>query len=243
MSTQMTRDRFLDRWRAFQPGVKHQEEGITQLWAALDLGLPEVLTEEAQWARTFSPPAPPAPPAPAGGLDPRGSEEAGMVGPKIAAPVKPGDSYLLVNDRDQDMEAFDHSGKFLWKVPCLARGQGADNQWKTTNTDTPPGLYKIGQVYNDYEQNPNPPCSDTAMSYGWFSFDLVELENQEAANGRAGIMLHGGGSGCGWPGAWAPRQQLFPTLGCVRLHNIELRDRVLPLVKKGTVYVGVFQEA
>ena len=165
------------------------------------------------------------------------------MGPKIAAPVKPGDSYLLVNDRDEDMEAYDNTGAFLWKVPCLARGQGADNNWKSNSTDTPPGLYKLGQIYPDYEQNPNPPCSDTAMSYGWYSFDLVELENQEIKVGRAGIMLHGGGSGCGWPGAWAANQTLLPTLGCLRLHNIDLRDKVLPLTRKGTVYVGVFQEA
>jgi len=89
----------------------------------------------------------------------------------------------------------------------------------------------------------------------------VELEQQEIKVGRAGIMLHGGGSGCGWPGAWAakqavPRQPpwptanfivagqqpLLPTLGCIRLHNVDLRDKVLPLYETGTVYVGVFQE-
>ncbi len=80
------------------------------------------------------------------------------------------------------------------------------------------------------------------MAYGWFSFDMEELEGQEAVNGRSGIMLHGGGSACGWPGAWQPRQALHPTLGCLRLHNIDLRDLVLPLAKQGTVYVGVFQE-
>jgi L,D-transpeptidase catalytic domain len=176
------------------------------------------------------------------GLDPRGSEEKGLTGPRMAAPVKPGDSYLLVNDRDQDMEAYDHSGNLLWRIPCLARGQGRDNQWRQRNTDTPPGLYKIGQIYPDFEQNPKPPQSDTAMSYGWFSFDLVEMEGQEAANGRAGIMIHGGGSGCGWPGAWAPVQRLLPTLGCIRCHNADLRDKVLPLCGQGTVYVGVFQE-
>jgi hypothetical protein len=234
--TQMTRDRFLDRWRSFRPGLKHQEEGITQLWAALDLGFPEVLTEEATWAKTFSPPAA------ADGLDPRGSEEAGLIGPKIKAPVKPGDSYLLINDRDRDMEAYDHSGKLLWKAPALARGQGATNVWNQKNSDTPPGLYRLGQLYADYDQNPNPPQSDDAMAYGWYSFDMVELEGQEAANGRAGIMLHGGGSACGWPGAWSPRQTLHPTLGCIRAHNIDLRDKVLPLYRQGTVYVGVFQE-
>lgn len=63
-----------------------------------------------------------------------------------------------------------------------------------TNTDTPPGLYKLGQLYADYEQNSSPPCSDTAMGYGWYSFGLEELEGQEVAAGRAGIMLHGAAS-------------------------------------------------
>lgn len=174
------------------------------------------------------------------GLDPRGKEEEGLIGPKKAAPVKPGDSYLLVNDRDRDMEAYDHTGKLLWKIPCLASGQHSN--WRQKNGDTPPGLYKIGKIYRDYEQNPNPPQSDTAQSYGWYSFDLVELENQEAANGRAGIMIHGGATACGWPGAWAERQTLHPTLGCIRVHNIDCRDKILPLCEKGTVYVGVFQQ-
>lgn len=51
-----------------------------------------------------------------------------------------------------------------------------------------------------------------------------------------------GGSACGWPGAWAPQQKLFPTRGCARLHNVDLRDKVLPLTKAGTVFVSVFQE-
>jgi hypothetical protein len=28
----------------------------------------------------------------------------------------------------------------------------------------------------------------------------------------------------------------------VRAHNIDLRDKVLPLTMKGTIYVGVFQD-
>ncbi|MCP9852800.1 L,D-transpeptidase [Synechococcus sp. HJ21-Hayes] len=242
MTTPMSAERFEDRFR-FYKGQPQQHQGVQELHEAISStnSAAEILDEQATWAVTFSS-EPPSPPASSGGLDPRGSEEAGMAGPQKAAPVKPGDSYLLVNDRDEDMEAFDHTGTFLWKVPCLARGQGADTDWTRTSTDTPPGLYKLGQLYPDYEQNPNPPCSDTAMSYGWFSFDMVELENQEVTVGRAGIMLHGGGSACGWPGAWAANQQLLPTLGCVRLHNIDLRDKVLPLYRKGTVYVGVFQE-
>ena len=156
---------------------------------------------------------------------------------------KKGDSHLIVNDASETMKAFSFEGKLLWEIPCLARGQYSDFEWKIQRSDTPPGLYKLGTIYKDYEKVGDKPAYDrTLMSYGWYSFDMVELENQEAGNGRAGIMLHGGGSACGWPGAWAPRQALFPTHGCVRCHNIGLRDKVLPLTKTGTVYCSVYQE-
>jgi hypothetical protein len=56
MTTPMTRNRFLDRFENFR-GEPQQIEGVTQLWAALDLGLPQVLDEQALWARTFSRPS------------------------------------------------------------------------------------------------------------------------------------------------------------------------------------------
>ena len=154
---------------------------------------------------------------------------------------KVGDTHIVVNGLANSAKAYSFDGKLLWEVKCLPHGQ--NNNWKATNGDTPQGLYKIGAVYKDYENNPNPPYSPTLASYGWYSFDLVELENQEAGNGRAGIMIHGGGSSLGWPGAWAPFQDLVTTLGCVRFHNQDLRDKVLPVTKTGTVYVTVRQEA
>jgi hypothetical protein len=39
-----------------------------------------------------------------------------------------------------------------------------------------------------------------------------------------------------------PHQALHPILRCLRLHNIYLRDRVLPLPERGTGYVGVLQQ-
>ena len=39
-----------------------------------------------------------------------------------------------------------------------------------------------------------------------------------------------------------PHQALHPTLGCLRLHNINLRDPVLPLAERGSGYVGVLQQ-
>ena len=169
-----------------------------------------------------------------------------MIGPKKRPQdfgFKKGDSHLIVNDLVETMKAFSFEGKLLWEIPCLARGQYSDFEWKIKNSDTPPGLYKIGTTYRDYEKAGDKPAYDrTLMAYGWYSFDLIELENQEAKHGRAGIMLHGGGSANGWPGAWAPNQPLVPTHGCCRARNIDLRDKVLPLTKQGTVYISVFQE-
>jgi hypothetical protein len=169
-----------------------------------------------------------------------------MIGPKKTPKdfgFKPGDHHLIVNDVTESIKAFDFHGKLLWELPCLARGQGSDYEYKLTNTDTPPGLYRIGAVYRDYDRVGSSPSYDrTLMAYGWYSFDLEELENQENKFGRAGIMIHGGGSACGWPGAWKPMQSLFATHGCVRMHNQHLREKLMPLTKTGKVYVSVYQE-
>ena len=223
----------LDRLLQLDPRALDEGGELRDLWkAAVETKAP-LLSSSASLPRK--------------GLDPRGSEEAGMAGPGIPAPVQPGDSYLLVNDRDRDMEAYDHTGRLLWKIPCLARGQGSDTDWKTRGGDTPPGLYRINPsgIHRDYEKDPAANFTPDRRAYGWYSFDLEGLEGQEGPHSkplRDGIMIHGGGSACGWPGAWAPHQALHPTLGCIRVHNIDLRDKILPLCRKGTVYVGVFQE-
>lgn len=170
----------------------------------------------------------------------------GTVGPKKRPDLKPGDHHLIANDINQTLTAYSAGGQRLWSIPCLCRGQGGEAEWNTTRSDTPPGLYRIGKVYRDYEADPSPQ-NRTAdrQAYGWFSFDLEGLEGQEgpgAANGRDGIMIHGGGTANGWPGAWAPLQPLPPTLGCIRCHNLDLKERILPLVGMGTVWVSVLQE-
>jgi hypothetical protein len=174
------------------------------------------------------------------------SVPAGMVGPKKQPPLKPGDHHLLADDRLKTLTAYTHDGKRLWSVPCLCRGQAGESEWTVTNSDTPPGLYLVGQVYRDYEQDPSATFSADRRAYGWYSFDLLGQEGQEGPGsryGRDGIMIHGGGTACGWPGAWAPRQALHSTLGCIRLHNVDLRDRVLPLLGTGRIWVSVMQEA
>jgi hypothetical protein len=170
-----------------------------------------------------------------------------MIGPKKRPQdfgFKPGDSHLIVNDAVETMKAFSYEGKLLWEIPCLARGQYSDFEWKITNSDTPVGVYVFGEVYKDYERVGDKPAYDrTLMAYGWYTFDMIDLEGQERNNGRAGIACHGGGSANGWPGAWAPNQPLVPTHGCIRLKNIDLRDKILPLYKKGKIFCSVFQES
>jgi hypothetical protein len=169
-----------------------------------------------------------------------------MIGPKKRPQdfgFKKGDSHLIVNDVNETMKAFSFEGKLLWEIPCLARGQYSDFEWKIANSDCPPGVYLFGDVYKDYERVGGKPAYDrTLMSYGWYTFDMIDLEGQERNNGRAGIACHGGGSANGWPGAWAPNQPLVPTHGCLRLKNIDLRDKILPLYKKGKIFCSVFQE-
>ena len=154
---------------------------------------------------------------------------------------KRGDSHLLANDFTERLTAYSFEGKKLWDIPALCRGQLGN--WRRTSGDTPPGLYKLGEVFNDYAQVGDRPVFDrTLRAYGWITFDMVDLEGNEDSNDRAGICLHGGGTACGWPAAWAPNQALYPTLGCVRIYNVDLRDKVLPLVKQGTVFVSVYQD-
>jgi hypothetical protein len=190
------------------------------------------------------------PPRPPGGPAPQGPPiwPPGMVGPKIRPTLKAGDHHLIANDVNETLTAWTHDGRRLWRIPCLCRGQGREAEWNRTGTDTPPGLYRINPkgVHRDYEQDPTAAFTPDRRAYGWYSFPLEGMEGQVGPKSRPyrdGIMVHGGGTACGFPGAWNPRQQLHPTLGCIRLHNQDLRDRILPLLDLGTVWISVLQEA
>jgi len=202
--------------------------------------LDQALTPEQRQAFTIDWRAAGSPAAPA--PEP---QRVGLVGPKRRPDLKPGDHHLVMDDKAETMVAFDHKGQRLWGVAALARGQSGETDWRSRGSDTPPGLYKIGAIYRDYEADPSKTFTAERRAYGWYSFDLIGLEGQEgpgSTDGRDGIMVHGGGSACGWPGAWLPLQPLYPTLGCIRMHNRDLRDLLLPLAGMGTIYVSVYQE-
>ena len=143
-----------------------------------------------------------------------------------------GDYHLVMSDVTEQMSAFDSKGTKLWTIPALAKGV-AGSDYRYTGADTPPGIYKLGVVYCDIETGNLDPA------YGWYTFDMEDLENQETGVGRSGICLHGGGSSA--PDPQAPYQPLLPTHGCVRIHNQDLRDRILPLYDSGVVFLTVHQ--
>jgi len=214
--------------------LPHQLAALSALDQALTPEQRQAFTVD--WRAAGSPAAPPAP-------EP---QRVGLAGPKQRPDLKAGDHHLVVDDRAETVTAFNHKGERLWTVAALARGQSSETDWRSRSSDTPPGLYKIGTIYRDYEADPSTTFSADRRAYGWFSFDLIGLEGQEgpgSRDGRDGIMLHGGGSACGWPGAWLPLQPLYPTLGCIRMHNRDLRDLVLPLAGLGTIYISVWQES
>lgn len=155
------------------------------------------------------------------------------------------DSHILIDDRAETATAFDYWGEELWKVPAIAKGINGNNSLAIKGGDTPYGLYVLGERFDDRapsDPNSCPAFSQIRRSFGPITYDMMELENQENSRGRAGICLHGGGTRCGWPGAWADYQPLYKTLGCPRMHNADIVEKVDPLYKKGRVFVSVYQE-
>ena len=169
----------------------------------------------------------------------------GMVGPTMRPTLAPGDHHLIANDINETMTAWSADGRKLWAIPCLCRGQGGETQWRSPRTDTPPSLFKVGRVWRDYETlGPNPAIVPAELvPFGWYFLELVDQQGLSQQLGRSGFGIHGGGSGLGARGSWAPYQPLLPTWGCPRVHNADLRDKIVPLLDRGTIWLSVLQEA
>jgi hypothetical protein len=173
-----------------------------------------------------------------------------MVGPKIKPTLNPGDFHLVVNEESERIKCFDHEGADHWgkALPALARGVGGSYNLPSGNT--PPGLYEMGTLYISKAWE---SYWKIWAPYGEYCYDMEERENQENSRGRAGISLHGGGSAA--PDPLAPMQILLPTHGCVRMHNLHIKQFILPLThyrwpatkfglllrRKNRVYISVWQ--
>lgn len=144
-----------------------------------------------------------------------------MLKPKI----KPGDYHIIVNDWEERFESqmriFNSLGKLIHTRPCLAKGQMPN--YRQYSGDTPPGLYYLSHLVITAPSEP----ARIWNAYGKYFFDMVGMEQNEEKYGRAGVGLHGGGSGAVDP--LAPYQQLMPTLGCVRAYNADLEKIIYPM--------------
>lgn len=127
----------------------------------------------------------------------------------IKGQMKEADIHVVVNGQSQRATVYNRKGEALWAFD--ARCYGQHNDWRKTNGDTPPGLYRVGQIYDTTGE----------AAYGYWCLDLIDLENQETGNGRAGISLHGGGSGL--PRPFAPVQGWQSTHGCIRAQNQDVQ--------------------
>jgi hypothetical protein len=156
--------------------------------------------------------------------------------------LKPADVHIVVSDseskQESEMQIYSADGKLLYRLRCLAKGQHAD--YKIPKGDTPPGLYKLGQLHETQQSE----GWHIWRSFGKYFLDMEGQEQNEEKYGRAGCGVHGGGSGCANP--LAPDQGLLPTHGCVRVLNRDMEQVIVPLYRKtrsngGTVWMTVHQ--
>jgi len=147
--------------------------------------------------------------------------------------MKRHDRHAIVSAEYNTISCYDKDGNKRWTRPAYPWGQ--HRNWKKPQGDTPPGSYKAGIIYTQVRgRDSNAVCN----SYGRYCVDLIDLEGQETGNGRGGISLHGGGTGL--PDPWAEYQMLLNTEGCIRTHNKDLEDVIVPEIQKCQKLGGTF---
>lgn len=119
---------------------------------------------------------------------------------------------LEVNAKLDIMKVFTEAGLLTHYVAHCYGSAGPG--WRVPDGDTPPGLYRIVQV------DPIPITDPERDAFGPY-FIALSSSTEEASVGRAGVGIHGGGTGL--PGAYTAQKQGWEvTNGCVRLQNGDL---------------------
>lgn len=137
----------------------------------------------------------------------------------------------------KDAEAVGKPDGLLHTVECHDVGVGdaylnAGADVYGHNCKCPPGDYGVGVPEPCATRNSDGSVTqhnDDDPAYGCWFIPLVDTNGNEAAHGRAGIGIHGGGSAA--PDPFALDQPLLPTLGCLRCHNRDIEQIVVPFVK------------
>jgi RHS repeat-associated protein len=128
----------------------------------------------------------------------------------------------------------------------LAAGAGGRDRG-THNADTPFGVYKRrGTATQGGTSDDN-----LGDAYGTGKVLMDPIAGEVAASGRAGILIHGGGTSVRTHGGdpFADAQPLYPTHGCVRLRNFDVNELIQNINKvEGTddaldrIFIGTREE-
>jgi len=152
--------------------------------------------------------------------------------------MTPHDLHLVVDGTTNTAKMFDYNGLDLYEIPCLPHGVKGPG-WTMQGGDTPPGTYLVG----DWVPTLDTDDERTHQEYGVGYYYLIEQEGQESKEGRAGVGMHGGGTGLADPMALV--QELLKTLGCIRFHNrdiLKLHNSITWIRRtNGRVFVTVIQ--
>lgn len=120
--------------------------------------------------------------------------------------MKPNDLHAVFHDTTNRLKLFDASGRLVFT--CEARNDAVAGPGFGHNGDCPRGEFILG-----------PPRKKGTPAFGaWFIPVLDAATGGPMAHyGRAGIGIHGGGSGLNDP--FAPLQGWVKTHGCLRTQN------------------------
>lgn len=123
---------------------------------------------------------------------------------------------IVIRASFTQLSVYGTTGKLLLRVEC--RTKAVRTGW-SRHGECPPGVYRLGT-----------PRRTRAARFGDWFLPLYDTPGSQAfrRHKRAGIGLHGGGSGLRKP--FAPRQGWVPTRGCLRLQNADLA-RLLRVIR------------
>jgi len=115
-------------------------------------------------------------------------------------------NHIIFSGPNQTLKVYDmRSHDLVWS--CVARNDTVASGFGHYGA-CPPGDYQLGAPQ---------PLSPPEVPYGFFYTPLLDVNGLWAAWGRAGIGVHGGGSGL--PDPFADQQGWMMTEGCIRLQN------------------------
>jgi len=130
-----------------------------------------------------------------------------------------------------------HPDGLLHTLPC--HDVGINDQYVTAGMDEygsrckcPPGDYGVAAPMACATRNADGTVTrhnDDDAAYGCWFVPLLDTHGNEAAHGRSGIGIHGGGSGL--PDPFALQQGWYYTLGCLRLQNADLEQTLIPFIQ------------